>query len=115
MAETAVAVREIGRDELKGRIDRGERFVLMETLSPEQFRHAHLPGAVNVPPGRIRELAPVLAPDKETEVITYCANPQCHTSSDAARELTELGYRNVGHYAGGKQDWTSAGLPVERG
>lgn len=115
MAQTAEAVKAIERDELKGKIDHREPFVLLETLAPEHFRHAHLPGARNAPPDRVKELAPVLIPNKQTEVVTYCSGPTCHASSDAARELKGLGYTNVRHYAGGKQDWTTAGLPVERG
>lgn len=115
MAQTAESVKSIERAELQRKIDGRESFALLETLSPEHFRHAHLPGARNLPPERIRELAPVLIPNKETEIVTYCAGPTCRASADAARELTELGYRNVRHYAGGKQDWTSAGMPVERG
>jgi len=46
------------------------------------------------------------------EVIVYCAGPTCHASENAARELTDLGYSNPRHYAGGKQDWQDAGLPV---
>jgi rhodanese-related sulfurtransferase len=114
MAETMEGVKPIDREELKRKIDRRESFVLLETLSPENFRNAHLPGARNAPPDRIKELAPALVPNKHTEVVTYCAGPTCHASSDAARELTALGYTNVRHYAGGKQDWTSAGMPVER-
>jgi rhodanese-related sulfurtransferase len=115
MAETAEAVKPIERDELKSRIDRHESFVLLETLSPDHFRNAHLPGALNAPPARVTALAPVLIPSTQTEVVTYCANPTCQASVEAARELAALGYTNVRHYAGGKQDWTSAGLPVERG
>jgi len=89
--------------------------VLLETLAPEQFREAHLPGALNLAPERVRELAPVLVPDKQTEVITYCAGSKCHASRDAARELNAMGYSRVRHYPGGKVDWTAAGLPLERG
>lgn len=119
MTQTAttpgVAVKAIDRQKLKDKIDRHESFVLLETLSPEHFQHAHLPGARNAPPDRVKELAPVLIPNKGTEVVTYCAGPTCKASADAARELAVLGYTNVRHYAGGKQDWTAAGLPVERG
>lgn len=48
-------------------------------------------------------------------MITYCAGPTCHASARAASELAALDYRNVRHYEGGKQDWASAGLPLERG
>jgi rhodanese-related sulfurtransferase len=119
MAQTAAtpaeAARAIDRHELKNKLDRRESFVLLETLSPEHFQHVHLPGARNAPPDRVKELAPVLIPSKDTEVVTYCAGPKCHASADAARELMALGYTNVRHYAGGKQEWTGAGLPVERG
>ena len=115
MAETLAAVNAIERDELKKNIDSRKPFVLLETLAPEHFRNAHLPGARNAPPERVKELAPVLIPNKQTEIVTYCAGPTCHASSEAARELTALGYTNVRHYAGGKQDWTAAGLPIERG
>jgi rhodanese-related sulfurtransferase len=114
MAVTAQELKSIERDELKRKIDRGDSFVLVETLTQEHFDHAHLPGAVNAPPDRIKELAPTLIPSKETEVITYCAGSMCHAAADAARELASLGYTNVRHYPGGKKDWTTAGLPVER-
>lgn len=114
MPQIAEAVKSIDRQELKEKIERHHSFVLLETLSPEHFEHAHLPGARNAPPDRVKELAPVLIPDKETEVVTYCAGRMCKASADAARELAALGYSNV-RYAGGKQDWAAAGLPVERG
>jgi rhodanese-related sulfurtransferase len=65
----------IDRDELRKKIDRGDHFKLVETLSEEKYRKAHLPGAVNLPPDRIRELAPMLLPEKSAETIVYCASP----------------------------------------
>ena len=67
--------RTIDRDELKKKIDRGDHFKLVETLSQEKYRKAHLPGAVNLPPDQIRELAPKLLPEKSAETIVYCASP----------------------------------------
>ncbi|HEU5410977.1 MAG TPA: rhodanese-like domain-containing protein [Candidatus Acidoferrales bacterium] len=65
----------ISRDELKQKIDRGDDFVLMETLAPAAYEQAHLPGAVNVPLEKLRELAPELAPEKDAEIVVYCASP----------------------------------------
>jgi rhodanese-related sulfurtransferase len=104
----------ITRDELKRKVDRGDDFTLVETLAPEQFQEGHLPGAINMPPDQVSKLAPGLLPDKQVEVITYCASRTCHASGDAARALMKLGYTNVRHYVGGKADWTFAGLPIER-
>jgi rhodanese-related sulfurtransferase len=63
----------ISRDELRAKIDRGESFRLVETLPEAAYREAHLPGAINLPPDRVRELAPELLPDKTADIVVYCA------------------------------------------
>ena len=65
----------ISRDELKRKIDRKDDFVLVETLAEIAYDHAHLPGAINLPPDKIGKLAPQLLPDKNAEIIVYCASP----------------------------------------
>lgn len=65
----------ISRDELKQKIDRKDNFVLVETLPKTSYEHAHLPGAVNIPPDELVRLAPGLLPDKNAEIIVYCASP----------------------------------------
>ena len=65
----------VTREELKGKMDRGENFTLVETLQEVAYKHAHLPGAINLPPDRVRELAPGLLPDKTAEIIVYCSSP----------------------------------------
>jgi rhodanese-related sulfurtransferase len=65
----------VSREELKGKMDEGEEFTLVETLQEVAYQHEHLPGAINLPPDRVRELAPGLLPDKGAEIIVYCASP----------------------------------------
>ncbi len=67
-------VKIVSREDLKAKMDQGDDFVLVETLGEEQYRHSHLPGALNLPPDRVRELAPELLPNKEADIIVYCAN-----------------------------------------
>ena len=64
----------ISREELKRKLDRGEKPVLLEILPEETYRRSHLPGARMMPMDRVRELAPKMVPDKNAEVITYCMN-----------------------------------------
>jgi len=64
----------ISTKDLKARLDREGSIKLVETLAPERYREAHLPGALNIPPEKIKELAPQLLPQKDTEIVTYCAN-----------------------------------------
>ena len=65
----------ITREDLKAKMDRGDQFVLVETLPRQAYEHQHLPGALNLPPDQIRDLAPGLLPDKAAEIIVYCTNP----------------------------------------
>jgi rhodanese-related sulfurtransferase len=65
----------ISRDELKGKMDQGERFTLVETLPEAAYRQAHLPGAVSVPADKVKELAPRVLPDKSADIVVYCGGP----------------------------------------
>jgi rhodanese-related sulfurtransferase len=62
----------IGRGELRAKIDEGDPIILLEVLAPQYYRHSHLPGALNLPPGKVGEMAADLLPDKEAEVVLYC-------------------------------------------
>jgi rhodanese-related sulfurtransferase len=65
----------ITRDELKQKIDRKDDFLLVETLPATAYHHSHLPGAINLPPDNVSELASQLLPDKGAEIVVYCASP----------------------------------------
>jgi rhodanese-related sulfurtransferase len=67
-------VEDISREKLNEKMDRGDDFMLVETLDEEHYEFAHLPGAINLPPGQINR-AQELIPDKNTEVVVYCASP----------------------------------------
>ena len=65
-------VENIDLDELRAKLDRGDPVVLLEVLAPRYYRHSHLPGALNLPPDKVAEMAPDLLPDKEAEIVLYC-------------------------------------------
>jgi rhodanese-related sulfurtransferase len=52
-------------------------------------------------------------PDKDAEVVVYCASGPCPNSGIASNRLAALGYTNVRDYHEGKAEWVEAGLPVE--
>ena len=64
----------ITREELKEKLERGDRFFLLEALPEKYYRRVHLPGAMNLPPDRVGEVAPQLVPDKNAEVVLYCGS-----------------------------------------
>lgn len=64
----------ISTKDLKAKLDQKNAIKLVETLAPERYREAHLPGALNIPPDKIKELAPQVLPNKNAEIVTYCTN-----------------------------------------
>ena len=64
----------ISTKDLKAKIDRKDAITVVETLAPEQYREAHIPGALNIPPEKIKELAPQVLPNKDAEIVTYCTS-----------------------------------------
>ena len=65
--------RTISTKDLKSKIDQNQ-ITLIETLAPESYREAHIPGALNIPPGRIKELASQMLPNRDAEIVAYCAS-----------------------------------------
>jgi rhodanese-related sulfurtransferase len=89
------------------------RFVLLDVRSPEQFRDRHIPGAVNLPHGRLteRNLAEYPA---ETLFVVYCTGPHCNGADKAAIRLARLG-RPVKKMIGGVEGWKDEGFEFVTG
>ena len=89
--------------------------ILAEALPAPYYEDAHIPGARNLPHDTDDATIATLLPDHDATVIVYCANLACQNSTILRRRLVQLGYTDVREYEAGKEDWTSAGLPVETG
>jgi rhodanese-related sulfurtransferase len=112
---TTVPLPTVTADELLRKLESADRLVLVDALAPMVYAHSHLPGAINLPPADIDPARVARQiPDRATEIVVYCSSPQCDDSVATAKRLQELGYTNVWHYAGGKNEWRDAGLPLER-
>ena len=103
----------ISRDDLRHRMANEHRPILVEALGVGYFADAHLPGAINIPPGQVDILAAELLPDRQAEIVVYGAGSFAGSEAVATR-LEELGYVSVAVYRGGKEDWVENGLPLER-
>lgn len=66
---------DISRQQLEEKMDQEEDFLLVETLGEDKYNHSHLPGAVNLPPGSLRQRAEEVLPDKGADIVLYCASP----------------------------------------
>ena len=62
----------ISLDELRGKIERGDPFFLFEVLGRQYWRKHHLPGALNMPPNQVEEVAAATVADRAAEIVVYC-------------------------------------------
>jgi rhodanese-related sulfurtransferase len=87
--------------------------VVVEALPAPYYDDAHLPGARNLPHDSDEATIAAVLPDRDATVVVYCSNLACQNSTVLSRRLTQLGYTDVRDYEAGKEDWITAGLPVE--
>ena len=104
----------ISRPELQQRLASSTPPILVEALPEKYYRDGHLPGARHLPHTDVAALADQVLPDKSAPIVVYCASATCQNSHIEARLLEQRGYADVSVYAGGKQDWSEAGLAFER-
>lgn len=91
----------------------GPDFVLIDVRSPELFAKGHVPGAINIPHGKIIESRMAQYP-KETLFVVYCAGPHCNGAHRGAIRLARLA-RPVKLMIGGVTGWLDEGFPLETG
>ena len=91
---------------------RGESVILVEALGPPYFASGHIPGAINIPPHRVADLAPELLPDREASIVVYGSGRGCRSAAAVLRRLAGLGYQRLSTYPDGKTGWAEAGLPL---
>ena len=106
-------VRETTVDEVKSRLDRGDRFVLVDVREESEFAKDHLPGAIHMGKGVIERDVEAKVPDLKTEMVLYCGGG--FRSALAADNLQKMGYTNVISMDGGIRGWREKGYPLTRG
>ena len=87
-------------------------FVLLDVRSPALFDSGHIPGAVNLPHGRISERN-LAEHQPGTVFVVYCAGPHCNGADRAAIRLARLG-RPVKKMVGGLEGWKDEGFSLAR-
>lgn len=98
--------------DIKQKMQNNEDVILINTLSKESFCAKHIPGSINIPTDKIKEYAEYVLPDKNQNLIVYCANSSCMKSVKAIEMFTELGYKNVLHYPEGLAGWLKEGFKL---
>ncbi len=105
-------VRETTTDDVKSRLDRGEKFLLIDVREESEYAKDHLPGAIHLGRGVIERDIETRVPDPNTLMILYCGGG--FRSALAADNLQKMGYKNVISMDGGIREWREKNYPLTR-
>jgi len=84
---------------------------VLDVRPAEEYAAGHLPGAINVPIGKLESYLSKLP--RRKEIVAYCRGPYCLMSFDAVEKLRKRGWK-ARRLQNGFPEWRAAGLPVER-
>lgn len=104
-------VKECGVEDVKRRLDAGEKFVLVDVREESEYAAGHLPGAVHIGKGVIERDIERKIPDPATPLLLYCGGG--FRSALAGDTIQKMGYTNVISMDGGWTAWVKAGNAVE--
>ena len=107
-------VPEISAEDLHERIERGDKLVILDTRTPEEYQRFCIPGGRSMPGGelalRITDITKEL--DEDTTVILNCAGRT--RSITGTRVLQRMGIEALG-LKNGTSGWLLAGFELENG
>ena len=105
-------VKETTVDQVKQKLDDGEKFLLVDVREESEFAKDHLPGAIHMGKGVIERDIETRVPDEKTPMILYCGGG--FRSAMAAENLQKMCYTNVLSMDGGVREWREKKYPMTR-
>jgi rhodanese-related sulfurtransferase len=103
-------IREVSIDDVKARLDRSDKFVLVDVREESEYAKDHLPGAIHLGKGVIERDIEERVPDLSTPIVLYCGGG--YRSALAADNLQKMGYSNVLSMDGGIRGWREKHFPL---
>jgi sulfur-carrier protein adenylyltransferase/sulfurtransferase len=110
----AASIREIDAAELQQMLgtQKDSPPLLIDVREPQEYKQAHIPGALLIPLGQLEFPHPVLAKNPARPTVVYCRSGK--RSMAGATILCRMGFKDVMSLKGGIMDWhyeTLAGPP----
>jgi rhodanese-related sulfurtransferase len=100
-------------DDVKAKLDRGDRFHLIDVREESEYARNHLPGAIPLGKGILERDIEQRIPDTSAPLVLYCGGG--FRSALAADNLQKMGYTNVLSMDGGIRGWREKGYPLTSG
>jgi len=121
VAEARKNIPEITVAQTREELDQGRASLLLDVREPAEWEKGHIPGALLAPRGMLEWYAdpttpyakPELTTKRDARIIIACASGG--RSMLAVQTLKKMGYTDVVSMAGGFNEWSKQGFPIEDG
>lgn len=111
VTDAKTRIKETTINEVKTKMDKGERFFLVDTREDHEWEKARIRGAIHLGKGIIERDIESHIPAKDALIILYCGGG--FRSALAADNLQKMGYTNVVSMDGGMKAWKQADYPQD--
>ena len=92
----------ISPNEVKNRLDSGEKAVLLDVRTKSEYAEEHIPHSLSIPLDQLEQEAARAMPDKGIPIFVYCLSGR--RSASGAGTLAKLGYTHV-YNMGAMKNW----------
>jgi rhodanese-related sulfurtransferase len=110
--DTKTRVKETTTDAIKQRLDRKDKFTLVDVREESEFAKDHLPTAIHLGKGIIERDIELRVPDINAPLVLYCGGG--FRSALAADNLQKMGYTDVLSMDGGIREWREKKFPLTK-
>jgi rhodanese-related sulfurtransferase len=110
--EAKSRIRETNVHEVKKRMDKGEKLIVVDVREDSEVARGRIPGALHLGKGVIERDVEKAIPDTNAEVILYCGGG--YRSALAADALRQMGYTNAVSMDGGWREWNENRYPIAK-
>jgi rhodanese-related sulfurtransferase len=112
VGDAKTRIHEVGVEVIKTRLERDEKFLLVDVREESEYARDHLPGAIHLGKGIIERDIETRVPDPDTPIVLYCGGG--FRSALAADNLQKMGYTHVVSMDGGYREWSEKRLPLSQ-
>lgn len=104
-------IKEIEVQDLKVKLDKGEKLYFIDCREQEEWDEAHIPGATLIPLSEFQQKYESVLKEKDAQIVIQCRSGK--RSMNACMFLLSKGYTDLNNLEGGILAWTQAGYPTK--
>jgi rhodanese-related sulfurtransferase len=102
----------IGHAALLQQLQSGDKPLVIDVRTPQEYSAGHVPSAINIPHTEIAARLGEISQHKDQPVVIYCKSGR--RAAIAATALQQAGFTRLLHLEGDMAAWHANGLPQER-